>query len=266
MAEFLQLDLDSLMPDPGQPRKTFIKEELERLRASVAARGVLTPLRVLKDKERGCWVIVTGESRWRAARMAGLKSVPSIEIQGEPNEADLLADRLTENGVRHDLQPMEEAAALAKLKALKGCNSKTLVETYGFSAAAITRMEALNRLMPDIQAMVGTGPGRVPPSTAYELSRLDDPQAQLALARAVVGGKITREQVTDEVHDRIGKRNVRPKASRLSGKLDGGVSVSISSGKPLTQEILQRVIAHLKREAKKLPEKEAAPATPLKAS
>ena len=258
MAEFLQLDLDSLMPDPGQPRKTFIKEELERLRASVAARGVLTPLRVLKDKERGCWVIVTGESRWRAARMAGLKSVPCIEIQGEPDEADLLADRLTENGVRHDLQPMEEAAALAKLKALKGCNSKTLVETYGFSAAAITRMESLLRLTPDIQAMVGTGRGQVPPSAAYEISRLDDEHGQRELAQAVADRRISRDQVADAVRDRIGKRNVQPKASRLAGKLDGGVSVSVSARKPLTQEILQRVIDHLKRESKKLPEKEAA--------
>ena len=93
---------------------------------SIAARGVLQPLRVMRDEQRQVWLILTGESRYRAAKLAGLETVPCIPVAGELSEADRLADRLTENNVRHDLEPMEEARALARLKALKGCTSKAL--------------------------------------------------------------------------------------------------------------------------------------------
>ena len=125
--QVLMIALAELMPDPSQPRKTFVDEEIQRLSVSIAARGVQQPLRVIRDEQRQCWVILTGESRYRAAKLAGLTTVPCLPVAGELSEADRLADRLTENNVRHDLEPMEEARALAELKALKGCNSKALV-------------------------------------------------------------------------------------------------------------------------------------------
>jgi ParB family chromosome partitioning protein len=248
----LEIGLDELMADPSQPRKTFIDEEIARLAASVAARGVLQPLRVIRDEQRGCWVILTGESRFRAAKLAGLKIVPCIPVEGELSEIDKLADRLTENDVRNDLQPMEASRALARLKALKGCPAKTLVEEYGFSAAAITRAEALMSLPDTIQAMVGTGAGQLPASAAYEISRLDDPHAQAELASAVAGRRMTRDQAADAVRSRIGKKNVRPKASRLSCRLDGGVSVTVSAGEPLTWDTVLEAIDRIRKEAKKL--------------
>ncbi len=120
--QVLMIALAELMPDPSQPRKTFPDDEIQRLAASIAARGVLQPLRVIWDEQRQVWLILTGESRYRAAKLAGLETVPCIPVAGELSEADRLADRLTENNVRHDLEPMEEARGLAQLKALKGCN------------------------------------------------------------------------------------------------------------------------------------------------
>jgi ParB family transcriptional regulator, chromosome partitioning protein len=248
-----EIAVDELMPDPSQPRKTFLDDEISRLAASVAARGILQPLRVIRDAPRHCWLILTGESRWRAARLAGLKCVPCLIVEGELSEVEKLADRLTENSVRHDLQPMEEAAGMAKLKALMGCNSKTLVEEYGFTGASITRMEALLRLPPGIQAMVGTGPGQVPPSAAYEISRLDDEQAQLELARAVADRRISRDGVAEKVRNRVGRKNVRPKSSRLACRLDGGVSITvISDGQPLTWDGFNAAIDRIRKEAKRL--------------
>ena len=69
--------LDELMADPNQPRQVWVQSEIDRLAASIAARGVLQPLRVMWDKERKGWRIVTGESRWRAAKLAGLKPCPA---------------------------------------------------------------------------------------------------------------------------------------------------------------------------------------------
>jgi ParB family transcriptional regulator, chromosome partitioning protein len=250
--QVLNIALDELMPDPSQPRKTFLDDEIQRLAASIKARGVLQPLRVIRDAQRDVWVILTGESRYRAARLAGLTSVPCLPVEGQISEAELLADRLTENDLRHDLLPMEAARALARLKALKGCNSKVLVEEYGFSGAAISKAEALLSLPADIQELVGSGPGQIAPATGYEISRLPDEQSMRELAQAVVTKHLPRQAVVEAVQARVGKRNIVPKAGRLSCKLDGGISVTVSSGEPLTWDHLLTALDHLKKQAKKL--------------
>lgn len=248
----LDIAIGELMPDPSQPRKTFNAEAIDRLVASILKKGIQQPLRVQWDEERNCWVILTGESRYRAARLAGLTHVPCIAVEGLLSEADRLADRLTENMVREDLPPMEEAEAIARLKALKGCTSKALVEEYGFSGGAISKAEALLTLPPDIQAMVGNGPGHVPPTTAYEISRLPDEQGQRNLAQAVVSRKLSRDTVAETVRSEVGKRNVRPKSSRLACRLEGGVSFSVSAEKPLDWDTLLSAIERLRKEARRL--------------
>ena len=179
--------------------------------------------------------------------------MPCWPVEGELSEVESLADQLTENSVRHDLQPMEEALAMAKLKALKGCNSKTLVDEYGFTGASITRMEALLRLPPEVQAMVGTGPGQVPPSAAYEISRLNDSQGQLELAREIADRRISRDGVAEKVRHQVGRKNMRPKSSRLACRLEGGVSITVSSGgQPLTWDDFNAAIDRIRKEAKRL--------------
>jgi ParB family chromosome partitioning protein len=250
--QVLNLALDELIPDPSQPRKTFLEDEIARLAASIRARGVLQPLRVMRDEQRNGWVILTGESRSLAARLAGLQTVPCLLVSGQLSEVEKLADRLTENDVRHDLQPMEAARALARLKALKGCTAKALVEEYGFSGAAISKAEALLSLPPDIQERVGSGVGQIAPATAYELSRLPDEQSQRDLAEVIVSKRLSRDAAAEAVRGRIGKRNVTPKAGRLNFKLGGGIAVTVSSGEPLTFDALLTALDYLRRQAKKL--------------
>jgi ParB family transcriptional regulator, chromosome partitioning protein len=247
----LDIGIDQLMPDPAQPRKSFLKEEVERLAASVKARGVLQPLRVQRDEERQCWRIVIGECRWRAARLAGLKSVPCLELDGEPDEVEVLADQVIENTVRNSLRPLELARSLAKLKALKACNSQTLAKEFGLSGAAITRAEALMTLPPDVQDMVDDG--RLAESAAYEIHRLPEAEAQRGLALLAAGKKLSREQVQEAVRGTIGKRNVTPRGGRLSCRLDGGVSITVArAGQPLSKADLAAAIERLRKEMKKL--------------
>ncbi len=248
--QVLHLALDELFPDPSQPRKSFVEAEIERLAASIAARGVLQPLRVFRDQQRGMWVILTGESRWRAAKRAGLQTVPCLAVE-ELSEADRLADRLTENDLRHDLPPIETARALARLKALKGCNSKALVEEYGFSPAAISRAEALLSLPADLQELIGSGPGQIAATVGCELSRLPDAGSQRELAHAVVAKRMPRHAVAEAVQARVGKKAVAPRSGRLSCKLDGGVSVTVSSAEALTWDRLLAVLDRLRKQAKK---------------
>ena len=229
-SQLLSVAVGELLPDPTQPRKTFLKEEIDRLAASIAARGVLQPLRVRvrPDDERQCWWIVTGECRWRAARQAGLTHVPCLPVEGELSEAELLADQVVENVVRAALLPTQLGRALAKLKQLKGCTAQVLAAELGLSGASITRSEALLSLPEDIQVMVDDG--RVAESAAYEISRLQpDVAAQRELAHAVADKRINRDRVAEEVRNRIGRKNVRPKSSRLACRLKGGVSITVSS-------------------------------------
>ena len=248
--ELLSVGIDQLMPDPTQPRKTFEADAIGRLAASLAARSVLQPLRVLWDAEREAYLIITGESRWRAAPLAGLTHLPCIVVEGQPDESDLLADRIVENSLRSDLRPLEFARALARLKTLRGCNSQALAKEIGLSGASITRAESLLTLPEDIQGLVDTG--RIPESSAYMISRLPDEKAMRELAADVAAGRIARDQVTEAVQHIVGKKQVRPPSSRLSCRLAGGLSVTVTAGGPLTWDALLDGIDRLRKEARKL--------------
>lgn len=246
----LMLAVDDICPDPSQPRQMFDKDDLDRMTASIAARGILQPIRVRWDDQRASWVIISGECRWRAAKLAGLDSVPCLPVDGELSETDLLADQIIENHVRNALKPLELARALAKLKALKGCTSQALARELGLSGGAITKAEALLSLPEEIQAMVDDG--RVPESAGYEISRMPDEQGQRELAEAVAAGRMSRDHVAEAVRRRIGRKDVRPRAGRLSCKLDGGISVTVSSGDPLTWDGLLAALDQIRKQAKKL--------------
>jgi ParB family chromosome partitioning protein len=230
------LDTNDLMSDPTQPRKSFMADEMSRLAESVAKRGILQPLWVIKDEQRKKYRIITGECRWRAAQMAGLPSVPCIVVTGQPDEADILADQISENEVRNALRPMELAKAIAKLKALSKANSLQLASELGLSPATLSRCEALLSLPPNIQTLVDEG--RIPGATAYEISRLPDARSMQELAGQVAAGQVSRDQAAKTVRGVLGKKSTRPKKTRFAQKLEGGLNVSISATKPLTVEML----------------------------
>ncbi len=106
------LPLREIEPDPGQPRKTFDDETLAELSASIAEHGLLQPIAV-RPKPSGGYLIVAGERRWRASRMAGLTEVPVIVKDVTDEQAMELA--LVENLQREDLDPVEEAVGIREL-------------------------------------------------------------------------------------------------------------------------------------------------------
>ena len=106
------LPLREIEPDPGQPRKTFDDETLAELSASIAEHGLLQPIAV-RPRASGGYLIVAGERRWRASRMAGLTEVPVIVKDVTDEQAMELA--LVENLQREDLDPVEEAAGIREL-------------------------------------------------------------------------------------------------------------------------------------------------------
>ena len=109
---FTYCDPEHIEPNPDQPRKKMDKAGLEALAASIAERGLLQPL-VVRRLDRG-YQLIAGERRWRACRMAGLKRIPVVVKDSGPGDSLLLA--LIENVQREDLNPIEEAEALARIK------------------------------------------------------------------------------------------------------------------------------------------------------
>ena len=252
--QVLHIALDELMPDPNQPRRTFLPEELERLKLSVAARGVLQPLRVAYDEERLKWRIIIGESRWRAARLAGLATVPCLPISGQPTETDILADQLIENSVRCALPPLQFARGLVKLQALRKASAGQLGEELGLSGAAVTRAKALLKLPLDIQVQVDDG--RITESAAYVISRLDDEADMREMAAELASKRMTRDQAAQAVKEKLSPKGTGGKPGRVTyRKPDTGVSVVVSGGgKPLTVKALLDAIDRVRQAAGKLRE------------
>ncbi len=246
--EVREIEVEKLIPDPSQPRKAFVREELERLALSIRSKGILQPLRVLRDPLRENWRIICGESRWHAAKIAGLKTLPCLVVDGMPSEEEILADQLVENCLRRDLKPMEVARGLAKLKALKNCSSKCLAEELGLSSATITRAEAILLLPEDIQTMIDLG--QVPESVGYEISRLSDPDAQRELARAVVDKRLSRDDVSEHVREKIGPKRNRQKSVHLHYRSKKGPSISVIGQEGMTLKTMIQAIGELRLQAR----------------
>ena len=126
--------LTEVEPNPAQPRKVFENEPLEALAESIAQHGIIQPI-VVRPKD-GMYMIVTGERRWRAARMAGLSEVPVIIIEADDRKAAELA--LVENLQRKDLNPVEEARAYADLIEEYSYTQEEIAKKVGRSRSSIT--------------------------------------------------------------------------------------------------------------------------------
>lgn len=128
------LPLREVEPDPGQPRKTFDDETLAELSASIAEHGLLQPIAV-RPKPSGGYLIVAGERRWRASRMAGLTEVPVIVRDVTDEQAMELA--LVENLQREDLDPVEEAAGIRELMTRCDLTQEQAARKLGKSRSAL---------------------------------------------------------------------------------------------------------------------------------
>lgn len=150
----LELDIDCLSPGPYQPRQKMDPDELESLSDSIRAQGVLQPL-LVKPTEQNRYEIIAGERRFRAAKLAGLKTVPAI-IKDVPNEA-VMAIALIENIQRQDLNPLEEAQALERLSREFKLTHIQVAEAVGKSRASVTNSLRLLSLTEETKALLDHG-------------------------------------------------------------------------------------------------------------
>ena len=151
---YLEVPVDGIKPNPDQPRSRFDDETLEELAASITSVGVLQPV-VLSRAEDGTLYLIAGERRWRAARKAGLATIPAV-IRGATGETTLV-EALVENLQRQDLTPLEEAHAYKQLLENTGMSQDAVAERVGKSRPAVSNTLRLLQLPGTVQRMIDNG-------------------------------------------------------------------------------------------------------------
>jgi ParB family transcriptional regulator, chromosome partitioning protein len=199
----LEIPIEKIERDPAQPREEFDPEALARLAGSIAARGLLQPVRVRWSEEQGRYILIAGERRWRAAGMAGLKALTCIVEDREIPPAELLAIQVTENALREDLNPMERARAFRTLMDLNGWSGNQLAKELGISQSGVVQALALLELPSPVQDLVDRG--ELAPTVGYEASKLDDPDAQQELVDRAVAEGMSRSQVIEARREIAGR-------------------------------------------------------------
>jgi ParB family transcriptional regulator, chromosome partitioning protein len=152
-AKAIELAIDTIAPNPNQPRKAFDDNKLHDLSASLGQTGLLQPV-IVRRVGQGYQLIV-GERRWRAAKLAGLKKIPAI-IR-EATDAQSLEMALVENLLREDLNPMEEAEAYQRLIAEYGWTQEELAQRVGRDRSSVANCLRLLKLPALVQADLREG-------------------------------------------------------------------------------------------------------------
>jgi ParB family transcriptional regulator, chromosome partitioning protein len=153
-AELRDLAVELLKPNPDQPRRSFDEAALQALAESVRERGVLQPV-LVRPRAGGTFEIVAGERRWRAAKLAGLERVPAL-VQ-DRDDATTLEIALVENMAREDLNPVEEARAVAALVEELGLTREAVGKRVGRSRVAISNLLRLLDLPDEALALLESG-------------------------------------------------------------------------------------------------------------
>jgi ParB family transcriptional regulator, chromosome partitioning protein len=185
---FLEIPLEKLSPNPEQPRQHFDEQELRELAESIKANGLLQPIVVEPGGGDG-FVILVGERRFRAAKVAGLRKIQAfVRTKG----SDRLMLAIIENAQRENLNPIEDAEALQKLSG-RGYSNQDIARLLSKSEPTVSELLSLNRLPDDVKGEIRTGSVELPKSTLVLIAQAGSEAAQRELWRRAKGGTTVRE-------------------------------------------------------------------------
>lgn len=202
-SEPTEVDVDSIVPGPMQPRTHFDEASLEGLAESIRSHGVVQPL--LVRRRDGGFELIAGERRWRAAKIAGLTRVPVV-VKEVPDES-LLEIALIENIQRENLNPIEEAQAYKKLIETVGLTQEALASRVGRDRSYITNYLRLLRLPDDLQQLVIEG--RLSTGHARTILALSHPDQQRRVARQIIDGGLSVRATEHLVQRMVEERPAR---------------------------------------------------------
>ncbi len=243
--ELRELAVELIEPNPNQPRRDFDAGSLQDLAGSLAERGILQPV-LVRPRPGGTYELVAGERRWRAAKIAGLATVPALVRDGDDAQALELA--LIENMAREDLNPVEEARACAALVEELGLTREEVGRRVGRSRVAVSNLMRLLDL-PD-EALGAMQRGDLTEGHGRALLLADDHGARRRLARdAVEAGWSVRVL---EQRARAACAGVTDHAARAKG----GTHVPHPDQEAAAAEIARTLSAALGREVRVRPRRD----------
>ena len=190
-----------------QPRREFDEESLNELAASISSQGLLQPV-VIRPRVQGGYELIAGERRWRAAQIAGLSHIPALIKEATDEQASAMA--LIENIQREDLNPLEEAQALERLKEEFGLTQQQVADAVGKSRVAVTNLLRLLNLAAPVREMLLSG--EIEMGHARALLSLE-PIDQERLARVVAA-----KQLSVRATERLVRLRQQPTQSKPSSR------------------------------------------------
>jgi ParB family chromosome partitioning protein len=196
------IPVDSISPNPRQPRTNFDPQELAELAASIREHGIIQPLLLAATDEIDRYCLIAGERRLLAARQAGLASIPAIIRQA--SQQDLVEVALVENVQRADLSPLEAAEAFRQLSEEFQLSHEEIAARVGKSRTTVTNTLRLLKLPASVQnALAG---GRISEGHARALLALSNPQAQAAALETILKHDLNVRQAEELVRKLSGDK------------------------------------------------------------
>jgi ParB family transcriptional regulator, chromosome partitioning protein len=215
-----EIAIDLIDANPFQPRRTFSAEKLKELADSIRSSGMVQP--ILLRPADGRFQLIAGERRWRAARQAGLTSVPAVVR--EIGDRDALELALTENLLREDLNQIDAAQGYALLQQKHGLSHEEIAERLGLDRSTVTNTLRLLRLPSEVQQMITEG--AISAGHARALLGLDSAEAQMHLAQLIVKQGLSVRQAENLVALRGSKPGEKTDAEEAP-KLDANVRAAV---------------------------------------
>jgi len=186
LPKMIEAPVGELLANPNQPRQIIDAKGIEELAASIEQHGLIQPIVVRRREEDDRYELVAGERRWRAFQHLGREAIPALLITGDSEELALI-----ENLQREDLHPLDEAAALERLKDRHRYTHETLAKSLGRSRTVITEMLQLNTLPEALREEGRRYP--VSRNALVQLTRIADPKQRNAAWEAIKRGASTRQ-------------------------------------------------------------------------
>ena len=217
VAQQNEVSVDSISPNPKQPRTVFNEEAMAELVASIKEIGILQPP-VVRQTSPGRYELIMGERRFRAAKLAGLRSIPVIIRQTPDNE--LLREAIIENIHRSQLNPLEEAAAYTQLLQDFNCTHDELAQKLGRSRPLISNTMRLLNLPASVQSRVASG--IISAGHARALLGLENEAEIDRLAKRIVAEGLSVRAVEEII------AATSPKAASKTKKKSGGTSPEVN--------------------------------------
>jgi len=222
----LEIDVNQIVPNPHQPRKTFDDSKLQELAQSIKAHGIIQPLIVSKNGSQ--YELIAGERRFQASKLLGLKKVPAIVR--EAGEKDKLELAIVENVQRHDLNAIDEAKAYQKLMDEYQMNQEEVALKMGKSRSLVANKVRLLGLPVEIQkALIEQ---RITEGHAKAILSIANPEKQRALFELILKSSLTVRQTEDktkEISVKTHKRHIKidPETKKLEDELVGALGTKV---------------------------------------